>query len=136
MRKSIDKKKFVATFEALIAQEDPTGQASRSFDAIRKEYDGDAQKAALKAMMEEAGRLKEAGDVNSQAAREFVRRMRSRTAGIKRSTPEAEQQLMRDAYARTLAEAQARAEALPFDPAVLEFLREVTRGMKERGELD
>ena len=43
---------------------------------------------------------------------------------------------MLDAYAKTAAEAQARSEPLPFDPAVLEFFRQVARGMRERGELD
>jgi len=136
VQQSTDKKKFVARFEALIAEQDPTGQASRTFDEIKKEYSGDAHKAALKAMVAEASRLKEAGDVNSEAAKEFVRRMRSRTAGIRRSTPQAEQELMRNAYAKSLAEAQARSESLWFDPAVLEFLRQVGQGMKERGELD
>ncbi|TPJ57449.1 MerR family transcriptional regulator [Mesorhizobium sp. B2-7-1] len=131
-----DKKKFLARFEALIAEQDPTGQASRTFDEIRKEYDGDAHKAALRALMEEASRLKEAGDVNSEAAKEFVRRVRSRTAGIRRSSPQAEQELIRDAYTKTLAEAQARSEALWFDPEVLEFFRQVAHGMRERGELD
>jgi DNA-binding transcriptional MerR regulator len=136
VQQSTDKKKFVARFEDLIAEQDPTGQASRTFDEIKKEYSGDAHKAALKAMVAEASRLKEAGDVNSEAAKEFVRRMRSRTAGIRRSTPQAEQELMRNAYAKTLAEAQARSESLWFDPAVLEFLRQVRQGMNERGELD
>ena len=136
VQQSTDKKKFVARFEDLIAEQDPTGQASRTFDEIKKEYSGDAHKAALKAMVAEASRLKEVGDVNSEAAKEFVRRMRSRTAGIRRSTPQAEQELMRNAYAKTLAEAQARSESLWFDPAVLEFLRQVRQGMNERGESD
>jgi hypothetical protein len=98
VQQSTDKKKFVARFEALIAEQDPTGQASRTFDEIKEDYSGDAHKAALKAMVAEASLLKEAGDVNSEAAKEFVRRMRSRTAGIRRSPPQAEQELMRNAY--------------------------------------
>jgi len=88
VQQSTDKKKFVARFEALIAEQDPTGQASRAFDEIKEDVrairanSGDAHKAELKAMVAEAGRLKEAGDVNSEAAKEFVRRMRSRTACI------------------------------------------------------
>ena len=136
MQQSTDNKKFAVRFEALIAEQDLTGQASRTFDGIKKEYSADAHKAALTAMMAEASRLKVAGDVNSEAAKEFVRRMRSRTAGIRRSTPQAEQELIRNAYAKTVAEAQARSESLPFDPAVLEFIGQVARGMKERGELD
>ncbi|WP_217578570.1 MerR family transcriptional regulator [Mesorhizobium sp. GbtcB19] len=136
VQKPTDKKKFLARFEALIAEQDPTGRASRTFDEIKKEYDGDAHKAALKALMEEAGRLREVGDVNSEAAKEFVRRVRSRTAGIRRSASQAEQELIRDAYTKTLAEARARPESLWFDPAVLEFFRQVAHGMRERGELD
>jgi hypothetical protein len=43
---------------------------------------------------------------------------------------------MRNAYAKAVAEAQARSEPIPFDPAVGEFLRQVALAMKERGELD
>ena len=134
-----DTKKFAARFEAVIAEQDPTGQASRAFDNIKEDVEvigatsGDDQKARLKAMMAEAARLKEAGDVNSEAAKEWVRRMRSRTAGIRRP---AEKELMMDAYAKTVAEAQARSEPLPIDPAVLEFFGRVAQGMRERGELD
>jgi|GEM_PF-4879491 len=136
VQQSTDNKKFAARVEALIAEQDPTGQTSRTFDEIRKQYSGDANKAALKAMAAEASRLQEAGDVDSEAAKEFVRRMRSRTVGIRRSTPKAEQELIRDAYAKTVAEAQARSEPLPLDPAVLEFFRQVAQGMRDRGELD
>jgi DNA-binding transcriptional MerR regulator len=138
---SPDTKKFAARFEALIAEEDPTGQASRAFDDIKQDVQdirakrGDDHKANLKAMMAEAGRLKEAGDVNSEAAKAFVRRMRSRTAEI-RLPPRAELELMRNAYAKTVAEARARSQSVPFDPAIAEFLQQVARGMKQRGELD
>lgn len=139
VQQSTDNKKFAARFEALIAEQDPTGQASRAFDKIKEDVAairanrGDAYEAELKAMIAEGGRLKEAGDVNSEAAKEWVRRMRSRTAGIRRP---AEKELIFEAYAKTAAEVQARSEPLPLDPAVLEFFRQVTRGMKERGELD
>jgi DNA-binding transcriptional MerR regulator len=136
VQQSTDNKKFAARFEALIAEQDPTGRASRTFDEIKKEYGGDDHKAALKAMVAEASRLKAAGDVNSEAAKELVRRIRSRTAGIRRSTPQAEQEIIRNAYSKTVAETQARSEALPFEPEVVEFLRQVGQGMKERGELD
>jgi MerR family transcriptional regulator, thiopeptide resistance regulator len=141
VQQSSDNKKFAARFEALIAEEDPTGQASRVFDEIKKDVQGipansgDAHKAELKAMVAEAGRLKEAGDVNSKAAKEFVRRVRSRILGVRRPA-QAEQEHIRNAYAKTVAEAQARSESIPFDPAVGEFLRQVALGMKERGELD
>jgi DNA-binding transcriptional MerR regulator len=141
MQQPTDNTKFAARFEALIAEQDPTGQSSRAFDEIKqvvrdmKAKSEDALKAELAAVVAEARRLKEAGDVNSEAAKEFVRRMRSRTAGI-RCPAQAEQELIRSAYSRTVAEAQARSEPVPFDPAVGEFLRQVALGMKERGELD
>ena len=53
-----------------------------------------------------------------------------------RRPAQAEQELIRNAYAKTVAEAQARSESIPFDPAVGEFIRQVALGMKERGELD
>jgi DNA-binding transcriptional MerR regulator len=115
----------------------PTGQASRAFEELKKDIRsnvGDALKAELKAMIAQAGRLKEAGDVNSEAAKEIVRCWRSRTADIRR--PMAQAELMRDAYAEAVADAEAKSEPLPFDPAAIEFIRQVARGMKERGELD
>ena len=130
VQQSTDNKKFAARFEAVIGEEDPTGQASRAFGEVKKDVraiGGDPQ-----AMMAEATRLKEVGDVNSEDAKAFVRRLQSRTAGIRRP-PEAG--LMLDAYAKTVAEAQARSEPPPIDPAVLEFIGQVKRGMKERGEL-
>jgi DNA-binding transcriptional MerR regulator len=67
VQQSTDNKKFAARFEAVIAELDPTGQASRAFGEIKKDVQdiransGDAHKAELKAMVAEAGRLKEAG---------------------------------------------------------------------------
>jgi hypothetical protein len=139
VQQTSDNKKFAARLEAVIAEQDPTGQASRAFDAVKEDVEairatsGDDQKARLKAMMAEAARLKEAGDVNSEAAKAWVRHMRSRTAGIRQP---AEKQLILEAYAKTVTEAQARSEPLPLDPEVLEFFGRVARGMKERGELD
>jgi len=134
VQQSTDHKKFAERFEAVIAEQDPTGQASRAFDEVKKDVraiGGDPDR--LKAMVAEFARLAEAGDVNSEAAKAFVRRVVSRTAGVRRP---AQKELMLDAYARTAAEAQARSEPLPFDPGVLEFFRQVAQGMKERGELD
>jgi DNA-binding transcriptional MerR regulator len=132
-----DNKQFAARFEAVIAEQDPTGKASRAFDEVKKDLGpiSEEAKAALKARMAEFARLAEAGDVNSEAAKAFVRRMVSRTAGI-RLPDQKERALMLDAYARTAAEAQARSEPLPFAPGVLEFFRQVAQGMRERGELD
>ena len=136
VQQSTDKKKFLVRFEALIAEQDPTGQASHTFDEIRRAHAGDAHKPALKALMAEASRLKEAGDPNSEAAKEFVRRMRSRTAGIRRSTPKAEQELCATRMTKRSPRRRRGLSPSQFDPAVLEFLRQVAQGMKESGELD
>ena len=141
VQQSTDNKKFAARFEALIAEQDPMGRASHAFDEIKEDVEairanrGDAYKPELKAMAAEFSRLSEAGDVNSEAAKAFVRRVLSGAAGIRRPT-QAEQELMLKAYAKTAAEAQARSEPLPLGPADLEFFRQVAQGMKERGELD
>jgi DNA-binding transcriptional MerR regulator len=137
VQQSSDNKKFAARMEELIAEQDPTGQASRAFDEVKKDLGpiSDDRKAELKAMMAEFARLAQAGDVNSEAAKAFVRRMVSRTAAIRRPS-KAEQERMLEAYAKTAAEAQARSEPLPFGPGVLEFFGRVAQGMRERGELD
>ena len=131
-----DNRTFAARFEAVIAEQDPTGQASRAFDDARKDVGpiSEDAKADLKARMAEFARLAEAGDVDSEAAKAFVRRVVSRTAGVR--PPPAQKELMLDAYARTAAEAQARSEPLPFGPGVLEFFRQVAQGMRDSGELD
>ena len=136
-----DNKPFAARFEALIAEEDPTGQASRAFDGIKQDVeviraDGSAaDKPELKVAAAEFSRLAQAGDVNADAAKAFVRRILSGAARIRRPA-QAEQELMLKAYAKTAAEAQARSEPLPLGPADLEFFRQVAQAMRERGELD
>jgi DNA-binding transcriptional MerR regulator len=135
VQQSTDNKEFAARFEALIAEDDPTGQASRAFDEVKKDVraiGGDDLKARAMAMAAEAARLAEAGDINSEAAKAFVRRMRARTASI-RIPDQKQKELMLKAYAKTVAEAQARS---PFAPGVLEFMGRVVQGMKERGEWD
>ena len=136
VQQSTDNKKFAASFESQIEEQDPSGQASRAFDEIKKDLGpfSEEAKADLKARMAEFARLAEAGDVDSEAARAFVRRVVLRTAGIRPS--EAEKEAMMGAYAKTAAEAQAKSEPLPFGPGVLEFFGRVAQGMRERGELD
>jgi len=136
-----DNRAFAARMEALIAEDDPTGRASRAFDGIKEDVEAiraknaEAGKPDLKAAMAEFRRLREAGDVNSEAAKAFVRRMLAGAAGIRPPT-EAEKARMLEAYAKTAAEAQARSEPPPLDPADLDFFRQVAQGMKDRGELD
>jgi DNA-binding transcriptional MerR regulator len=135
VQQSTDNKEFAARMEAVIAEQDPSGQASRAFDQVKTDLGpiSDEAKAELKAKMADFARLAEAGDVNSEAAKAFVRRVVTRTAGV-RSSP-AQQEQMMNAYAKTAAEAEARSEPLPFGPGVLEFFGRVAQGMKERGEL-
>ena len=132
VQQSTDNKTFAARFEAVIAEQDPSGQASRAFDEIKQDLGpiSEEAKAELKAKMAEFGRLAQAGDANSEAAKAFVRRVVSRTSGVK--TPVAQKALMMEAYAKAAAEPGP----LPFGPGVLEFFGRVAQGMKERGELD
>jgi DNA-binding transcriptional MerR regulator len=136
VQQSTDNKKFAARMEAEIAEQDPTGQASRAFDQVKQDLGpiSEEAKTELKARMAEFARLAEAGDVNSEPAKAFVRRMISRTAGVR--PLQAQKERMMEAYAKTTAEAQARSEPLPFGPGVLEFFQRVAQGMRERGELD
>jgi DNA-binding transcriptional MerR regulator len=136
VQQSTDNKAFAARMEAVIAEDDPTGQTSRAFDQVKTDLGpiSEEAKADLKAKMAEFARLAEAGDVNSEAAKAFVKRMISRTAGVRPSP--AEKERMMAAYAKTAAEAEARSEPLPFGPGVLEFFGKVAQGMRERGELD
>jgi DNA-binding transcriptional MerR regulator len=137
VRRPTDGKTFAARLETMIAEQDPTGHAGRAFDEVKKGLGpiGEDAKTELKARMAEVARLAEAGDFNSEAAKAFVRRMLSRTAGAWRPA-KAEQNLILNAYAKTVAEAQARSEPVPFAPGILEFIGQVARGMRERGELD
>jgi DNA-binding transcriptional MerR regulator len=136
VQQSTDNKKFAARFEAVIAEQDPTGDASSAFDQVKKDLGpiSDDAKARLKDMMAEMARLAEAGDVNSETAKAYVRRMVARTAGVK-PTP-AQKEAMMQAYAKTAAEARAGADPQPFPPGVLEFIGKVAQGMRERGELE
>lgn len=140
VQQSISVKVFETRLEAVVAEQDPTGQASRAMEEMKsglRASDLETMKLEWKALMAEAQRLKEAGDVESEAAKQMVRswRARSAEADVKRPA-EAQREVIQAAYDQVLAETQARSQTLPFDPAVLAFIREVRKGMKERGELD
>jgi DNA-binding transcriptional MerR regulator len=140
VQQPISVKEFETRLEALVAEKDPTGQASRAVEEMKsglRSSDPETMKSEWKALMAEAQRLKEAGDVESEAAKQLVRRWRARAAeaGVKRPA-EAQREVIRAAYDQALAETQAQSQTLPFDPAALAFLQEVRKGMKERGELD
>jgi hypothetical protein len=63
---------------------------------------------------------------------------RTTSAGSRRrdeAAPEARRDVIRGACETALAEAGAPEEPLPSELAALDFLKEVGRGMKERGEL-
>ena len=132
-------KEFTERLQTLVAERDPTGRASQAMEqmkeAARSATDLDESLAPeVKSILAEAQRLKETGDVNSEAAKQVVRRLRSLTANARRPM-EAQADVLRAAYADAVAEAAAKSEPLPFDPATLEFLKEVRKGMKARGEL-
>jgi DNA-binding transcriptional MerR regulator len=75
---------------------------------------------------------------DSEAAKAFLGRWRAAFADVPRDI-EAEAvlgaEVLRDALVEAMHE-PGIAERLPFDPAVFDFIRRVTRGMKERGEMD
>ena len=137
----LDIHEFEARLKALVTEKDPTGRAGRAIEALTSDIRSsdifETIKLDLKGMMAEARRLKAAGDFESEAAKQVVRRVRalSAQADVRRPT-DAQREVIQGAYAQVLAEAEARSEALPFDPEALEFIKEVRRRMKARGELD
>ena len=139
VQQPISIKDFQSRFIAHLSERDPTGEANRAIEQVKEaaqsgDFDKTFIQAEMKALFAEARRLMDTGDINSEPAKQIVRRLRS-LAG-KASLPlRPHNDVMRDAFDKTLAEAHARSETLPFDPAALDFLRQVTRGMKERGEL-
>ncbi|HEX4711477.1 hypothetical protein [Phenylobacterium sp.] len=139
MQQPTDMKKFETRIETLVAERDPTGQTSRAIEELKNDVRSanllDTLNTELKAMLAEAGRLRETGDVNSEAAKQMVRRWRSLTANIRRPV-EAQREVLQGAYADAIAQAEASSEPLPFDLAALDFLKQVRKGMKDRGELD
>ncbi|WP_448955490.1 MerR family transcriptional regulator [Labrys neptuniae] len=130
---------FQNRFVARVSERDPTGEASRAIEQVREEtqsanFDKTFVRSEVKAILAEASRLKDTGDINAEPAKQLVRRMRSLDG--KATLPlKAHEDVIRDAFNATLADAQAKSEALPFDSAALDFLRQVSKGMKERGEL-
>jgi hypothetical protein len=88
----------------------------------------------MKAIIAEASLLNDVGDISSEDAKQMVRRLRSLTGKAKRPN-EAQVDVIRDAYTSMISDAEARSEILPFDAATLDFIRQVTKKMKESGEL-
>ena len=130
---------FQSRFIARISERDPTGEASRAVEQAREEArspnsDNALARTEMKAMMAEAGRLKDAGDINAEPAKQIVRRFRS-LAGKAALALKAHEEVIRGAFNATIADAQARSEGLPFDSATLDFLKQVAKGMRQRGEL-
>jgi DNA-binding transcriptional MerR regulator len=138
VQQPISIKDFRSRFVARVSQRDPTGAASRAIEQVKEEarsadFDKTFQ-SEMKAMMAEARRLKDTGDINSEPAKQIVRRLRA-LAGTVSLPLKAHEDVVRDAFKETLADAQARSETLPFDSAALDFIRQVAKGMRERGEL-
>lgn len=139
VQQPISIKDFRNRFLARVSERDPTGEASRAIEQVKEEarssnFDKTFGGSEMKAIMAEARRLKDTGDINSESAKQIVRRLRSLTG--KAALPlRAHEDVIRGAFNETLADAQARSEVLPFDPMALDFIRQVAKGMKERGEL-
>lgn len=121
-------------FEALVAERDPTGQASQVIkdlvSQVRAEGNVDALNAELKVLLPEAKRLQALGDPNSEDAKRMTRRWLEVTKDIKRPTTE-HKQMLRDAFI----DAAAEMKAPPVDPAVFAFIKAVADGMRARGEI-
>ncbi len=107
-------------------------------DAGQKEGDFVVQFIALAT---EGTEIMRAHSDDSQEAKQFVRRYRAAFISIKQAmlTEEAAVPIeFRNAMADAMTDAMGDpkiAERLPFDPGIFDFIRRVSNGMKERGEL-
>ena len=121
---------------ARVSERDPTGEARRAIEELKQAAAPDRPfiRSEMTAIMAEAGRLKDTGDTNSEPAKQIVRRLRSLTAKL--SLPMgAHRDILHGAFTEIFADAQVRSETLPVDPAALDFIKQVAKGMKERDEL-
>lgn len=142
VQQPIDLKEFENRLKARVSEADPTGQSNQIIDQLkayllstRSEKEFEDESKAIKA---ELSRLKDAGDMNSEAAKQVARRWRSLTANLTANVKlptKAQGDLIRNAYAEVLSEANTKSEPLAFDMATLEFLGQIMKGMKERGDL-
>jgi DNA-binding transcriptional MerR regulator len=131
-------KEFETRMEALVAEHDPTGLASKTLEDLKAKMQSDGDPGILLAeitgMLAEARLLLGAGDYECEAAKQLVRKWREKTVNIKRP-PEAQRNVIRDAFNAAVAEAEARQDSVPIDAEALAFISQVARGMKERGEV-
>jgi DNA-binding transcriptional MerR regulator len=129
---------FAKRLEALVSERDPTGQTSLALEELKQHVRlhgiDESFTPKIREILAEARRLKDTGDVTSEAAKDMVRRLRSLTEHP-RFPPKAAVEVMRGAFSDMVADAEARSETLPFDAATLDFIRRVTKGMRESGEL-
>jgi len=129
---------FAKRLEALVSERDPTGQTSLALDKIKQHVQlagiDESFTPTIREIFAEARRLKDIGDVSSEAAKAMVRRLHALT-GHPRFPPKAAVEVIRGAFSDVVADAEARSETLPFDAATLDFIRRVTKGMRESGEL-
>lgn len=138
-----------------VMQKPPTRLLTDRFDELLKERLSDEDAAAvfedmrlqvkatgktpadlaseLDLMMTEAHRLMAGGDTRSEAAKAMVRRWQAATLGITPPDP-ATRDAVKDAFVGALADPEL-GPASPINIDALNFIREVSRGMKERGEL-
>jgi DNA-binding transcriptional MerR regulator len=153
-RETVVQPRFLQEFDdrltELIAQSDPTGAASHAFEKWRdvaRSTDRDEMKLLMeehRAIRAEARRLSAIGDINSDAAKELVRRWRCSLAKMprpgQRTIGPAANKAIAKAARKAIAEARAKSANLPDlwtpDRVATKFIEEVTKGMKARGELD
>ena len=129
-----------AKFDALLNERLPGGEGARAMENVKSQIPaaGRTQEellVELNQMMAEAGSLMKSGDISSEAAKQMVRRWRSLTAAIQRP-PEAVREAVGAAFVDALASPEVAPTTLPFDPAALAFIKQVAKGMKDRGELN
>lgn len=133
---SIPMSEFRDRLEALIAERDPSGQTRLAIaklkDDLRSANLVDALGAELQQIVAEAGRLRANGDVESDAAIELARRWRAFLASVPRP-PDRDRKVIRGAYEAAITEAEARPALPPFDPATLEFLKDLMKRTTDRG---
>jgi DNA-binding transcriptional MerR regulator len=131
---------FQNRFAARISERDPTGEASRAIEQAKKEVEtaDPFARSEMKAILAEVRRLKDTADIHSEPAKQMVQRLRSLCGSLCGSAAlplRAHKDVIGNAFNATIADAQARSEALPFDSAALAFVIQVAKGMRERGEL-
>ncbi len=124
-------------FEAALEDRLP-GQAQDALAGLKQQIAATGKtkaeiSAVVKGLMAEARAFMVQGDETSDAVKDLVVRWRAFAAEFKK--PEAPvKEAMSEAFRTAVNDPNLKAD-LPFDPAALEFVARVAKGMKARGEL-